>query len=286
MRMTPWITRFLTMRPLGSLPRFRTVSAERQVDPSYRYEGRLRQNETHFLFQYTLSGEGVFEDADGPRRVPAGSGFLCEVRDPAISYYYPPGATEPWDFLFVCFEGEPALLILRELVQRHGPVLHLPTDCSLLRRLTAWSSFDGISVSISAFAGAAVVFELLTTLGTNNETGPLHAPSSKVVADACVQFDVKVGSEVSVGTVAAELGVSREHLARVFRTELGQTPQQYLIRRKLLLACRLLKESRLSSKEICGRLGGVSHQHLIRLFRKELRMTPRQFRESGSIPLW
>ena len=121
-----WATRFETSRPLGSMPRLLTVAAERREGFSYRCEGRFRGSSPHCVFEYSLSGEGVFRDAAGEHRVPPGSGFLCDVSDPETSYYYPATGTTPWEFVFACFDGPAAFAMTKDLVKRYGPVFPLP----------------------------------------------------------------------------------------------------------------------------------------------------------------
>ena len=281
-----WITRFATIRPMPSLPRLSVVSCERQETPSYRYEGKFRQAETLIVFQYTLSGEGRFKSGKETVRITPGKGFLCEVYDPETSYFYPAGAVKPWEFIFITFSGTTAVSIVRDIIRRHDAVFELDPECKLIKRLMTWSAYDGTTVKISAPNGASLVFDLLMTLGEAREMHVLHSPSNRIVSEACTVIDGDISNGISVTGLAAKLSISREHLTRLFKTELGQTPHEYIARRKLLLACRLLKDSSLSGKVICERLGGITHQHFVRMFKKELKMTPSQFRKVGMIPMW
>lgn len=284
--MATWITRFTTIRPMVSFPRLSVISCERQDNPSYRYEGKLRQAEKLIVFQYTLFGEGRFRSGGVTSRMMPGKGFLCEVYDPETSYFYPTGATKPWEFIFITFSGFTAVATVRDIIHRHGAVFELDPECKLLKHLKTWSAYDGTSVKISAPDGASVVFELLTTLSESKEQHVLQNSSNRIVSGACDVIDNDISNGVSVTGLAAKLSISREHLTRLFKTELGQTPHEYIARRKLLLACRLLKDSSLSGKVICERLGGITHQHFVRMFKKELKMTPSQFRKVGMIPMW
>ena len=236
------------------------------------------------VFQYTLSGEGKFKDTSGTYSVPAGKGFLCEVSDAAVQYWYPRGAREPWTFIFATFEGSCALDILKEMTGRHGSLYEMPENGKLIRRLLAWKAYAGSTVRVSAPEGAAMVFELLTSLAESKETRVSVSASSRLVMAACDTIDEGPGNGKTVGAIAKHLMVSREHLSRLFKDEIGESLQGYLLKRRFQLACHLLKETELGEKDICERLGGISPQHLIRMFKKEMKITPRQFRASGVIP--
>ena len=58
-----WKTSFDTVRSLPGFVRLRTVASDTEFSPLYRNEGRLRQGEEYAVFQYSLSGEGIFENA-------------------------------------------------------------------------------------------------------------------------------------------------------------------------------------------------------------------------------
>ncbi|HBC87497.1 MAG TPA: hypothetical protein DCZ94_11125 [Lentisphaeria bacterium] len=281
--MIVWLTYFTTVRPMDSLPRLSAVSCERYDDPSYHFEGRTRRVERLMVFQYSLSGEGRFKDASGEHRIGPGKGFLCEVYDPAVSYFYPPGSMRPWEFIYITFYGA-ATGIVKDIVKRHGAIFELDLECKLIKQLKAFSVYDGTSVRISASAGASLVFELLMTLDGSRESFHEQSSSNRIVSEACTMIDDEIANGISVTSLAGKMEISREHITRLFKAELGQTPHDYIARRKLLLACRLLKDSNLSGKVICERIGGITHQHFVRMFKKEFKMTPSHFRKMGVLP--
>ena len=117
-----WTTSINVLRPLPSFPQTYTVASERQFDTGYRHEGRNRIREHHSIFKITLSGEGIFRDAQGEHRLPPGRGFLCTINDPETAYYYPADAREPWEFVYIGYGHGPATDMTRELVERHGAI--------------------------------------------------------------------------------------------------------------------------------------------------------------------
>ena len=99
-----------------------------------------------------------------------------------------------------------------------------------------------------------------------------------------VRACVKNGAHgpLQVGELALMVGVTREHLTRVFRHQLGLPPAQYLARQRMLVACDWLRDTPLTVKEVAFRLGFSAPHHFVRMFRRVLGTTPRQFRETGS----
>jgi len=282
--MVSWHTIFETFRPLASLPVLEDIAAERQTGPDYHLEGRYRAGDRNSIFKYTLRGEGRYRDASGEHRVPAGSGFLCEVRNPASAYYYPPNATAPWEFVFISFSGGGVTELIREMTARCGPVFTLPADRGAMAKILGWSAFGGTRVPVTPAAGAALVQELFTDLLASREsTAP--DPGNRLAAQAQEAIRAGLRGNLTVAGLARTLGVSREHLTRVFHDQLGQTPWQYILRQKMVLAGRLLKESRLSVKEIGDQVGGGSPALFGRRFKAVMHLSPGTFRKVGIVPV-
>lgn len=284
--MNLWGIQFRTVRPMRGFPVVLSVCSETQFDPGYRLLGKNRLKETHSIYKYTLEGVGGFSDRHGEHRLPAGVGFLSEIGDAETAYYYPEEGTEPWTFVYIAFRGPPATRMVRDLVERHGHIYPMPADEGIIRRLLNLRGQEAVGSVISAATGAQLVFDTLLALGASkerehaawHEEHPLVRRFERAVSD-------HIGRDVDVSEMAQEIGVSREHLTRVFREQTGMTPYAYLVRRKMLHACRLLKNTSLSAKEISGMLGYAFPAHFSRTFKRLLGMGPRQFREVGRVPL-
>lgn len=280
-----WQLRFETLQPLDPLPRLDIVAAEEQYDASYRHEGKNRGREKHCLFKYTLDGVGIFRDGRGEHRVPANHGFLCEICDPQTAYYYPADARGPWRFVYLCFTGEWVTEAVHALTRRHGGVFMLEPGSPVIRRMLAYEQEDGTHRAVTASEGARIVFDLLAALGMSREAGALNEPGNRLVRQAQEAIREHVADSINVADIAKMLTVSREHLTRMFKEQAGMTPHQFIVREKLLLACRLLKSTTLTNKEIAARLGFSTSAHFTRTFRRGLTMTPSQFRETGALPV-
>jgi len=279
-----WGVKFQTLRPMASLPRLITIVSEARCDASYLHEGRFRQGESHCLFQYTLEGEGRFRNASGEHILPAGAGFLCRIRDPRTAYFYPPGGRTPWQFVYACFDGAAADAIVTEMVGRYGPVYTLPADGAAASALLSWKQQDGATRILSAAEGARVVMDLLTALAERKELRLPEDPANALVLRAQRLVRANLHRPLNVSDLAEALDVSREHLTRLFRERTHQTPYRFIRREKMLLACRLLKDTSLTQKQIASRLGFGAAAHFSRTFRQVMRITPGRFRAVGVIP--
>jgi AraC-like DNA-binding protein len=78
--------------------------------------------------------------------------------------------------------------------------------------------------------------------------------------------------------VAASAGYSRYHFVRRFREVYGETPGQYLARRRIERARELLASANLTVTEICMLVGFSSLGTFCTRFKQQVGMTPTEFR--------
>ncbi len=277
-----WMTHFRIINPWESLPLPLGIGCETQTSPRYWMRGARRVAVDYCAFQYTLSGQGVFVDASGTHEVGAGQGFLFNTRDQEWEYGYPAGATEPWHFLYIEFTGGNALRIERELIRRQGPVFRLEGD-EIPAMLQEWRQDGWSTQELSAAAGALMVARLFSALAMVAEK-EIVAPLPLSLAARVRRYVGKhLETPITVSKMAAELGVSREHLSRCFQKETGISLYQYILSEKLEVARHQLRSTSLSSKEIAQRLGFNSRAQFARIFRQKLGQTPGHFRRGDPV---
>jgi AraC-like DNA-binding protein len=94
---------------------------------------------------------------------------------------------------------------------------------------------------------------------------------------------------LDVDTVAAQAGYSRYHFIRRFREAYGETPGQYLSRRRIERAQELLRSANLTVTEICMLVGFTSLGSFTTRFKQQVGMTPGEFRakarQDGPTPI-
>jgi AraC-like DNA-binding protein len=83
---------------------------------------------------------------------------------------------------------------------------------------------------------------------------------------------------IDLDAVAAHAGYSRYHFVRLFRAAYGQTPGQYLSRRRVERAEELLRTADLSVTEICMLVGFTSLGSFSSSFKKHTGLSPSEYR--------
>lgn len=112
--------------------------------------------------------------------------------------------------------------------------------------------------------------------------GALHP----AVSQALKILETRMAGEVTVAGVAEEVGVSHNHLTRLFRQHLGKTVVAYLIERRLERAEHLLKRSTMPVKQIAAQVGIPDLQAFNKAVRAKFGASPREVRAEANLEFW
>jgi AraC family transcriptional regulator len=139
----------------------------------------------------------------------------------------------------------------------------------------------GVTDLYAASAAEFIAVHLLTRHGT----APAPAPAvrdDRRVARVVDLLHASPHTPVTLAGLAAEAGLSRFHLLRLFRQHTGETPAQFHLRLRIELACRLLRTTRAGVSEIGPRCGFADSSHFARTFRRRTGVSPTEYRAQMS----
>ena len=248
----------------------------------------VRQNETYYydnakrdysgyLFQYTLNGQGVFEQREKTQDLVPGKAFL--VRMPEDSRYFLP-ADRPdarWEYLYVHFRGEAVLPFFDRIRQAFGPCFDLPADSvpvllwlNLHRELREGRQ-------LKSYEGGELIYRFLSALLRTLESPSLPEPSPAVAEALCYMKEHFAG-HFSMDELAARLGLSAAYFTRLFTRETGETPLASLTRIRLSRAVFLLLNTSLSIESIAVSCGFSCGNYFSKVFRKISGVSPSEYR--------
>jgi AraC-like DNA-binding protein len=279
-----WEVNFEIPARLPSLPYPGAVVEEVQQVPEYNIQCRTRKNMTGCQLSCTLEGEGIFRYKRQEYRLTPGMAFLQNHNDVNTAYYYPVNGRQPWRFLWFAFFSETVESMVREMVSRYGYIYRLPVDGGIVKKLKSFKSYRGTLQILSPLEAARVVMDILTGLDKHIEEKYVETSQSNLIRRTQAYIFENIGNDIGIDQIARDIGVSREHLARIFRQQLGQAPLEYLMKRKMELACKLLISTNLTCKEIAERIGYENSVSFNRAFKNLVKMPPGQLRELGYVP--
>ncbi|MBD2256037.1 AraC family transcriptional regulator [Pseudanabaena sp. FACHB-2040] len=90
--------------------------------------------------------------------------------------------------------------------------------------------------------------------------------------------------EISLGSIAAHLNMSRFHFCRLFKESMGVTPYQYLLQMRIEQAKHLLLKDNSRVAEVAVETGFADQSQLSRHFKRLVGISPKQFVQQSSNP--
>lgn len=120
------------------------------------------------------------------------------------------------------------------------------------------------------------------------ELAPGFAPvdaNHRLVRAALRKLEEDSLGETGVNELAGSLGVTDRHLRRVLRNVLGVTPIQVAQTQRLLLAKRLLTDTKLPVIDVAFASGFSSLRRFNTLFRERYRLAPTKMRRATRVPV-
>lgn len=254
--------------------------------PSYCFDNRTRGN--FCLLQYTIEGEGTFDDllTDQTIPLPAGTAFLITAPSPT-RYRIPHGGH--WKQAYALFSGAAAFHHCQQTQAACGMIFELgsnaPTSETVLQRLyeiNASTNADKIS-SRDFFSASDLTYQLLMHLRryAENHQSPVNQPASKSITPALKLIERRYSdSGLGVDELAASCNYSRYHFTRLFHSATGASPQALLIKTRLQHALRLLTNSELPAKQIAIQCGINDYSYFCLLFKRNYGLTPGSIRRN------
>ncbi len=109
---------------------------------------------------------------------------------------------------------------------------------------------------------------------------PKYQASDERISQALKIINTRIYTPITVDELARETCMSVGHFIRLFRGQVGCTPAQFLIERKMMKAKLMLATKSLMTKEIAYCLGYDDVSYFTRLFKKHVGTTPRLYRQS------
>jgi AraC family transcriptional regulator len=88
-----------------------------------------------------------------------------------------------------------------------------------------------------------------------------------------------LNQNLSLEMLAEQVGFSPYHFARLFRQTTGESPHQFVLRQRLAVAQRLLKETDLPLAHVASEVGIPNQSHFTQAFKRRWGITPLAYRQ-------
>lgn len=216
--------------------------------------------------------EGVLGHEVGDRKFLSGAGEVIVIPQVPWFRFFSPSPAESKRF---AFEVQGSLVpVLGERFGLSGPVVFRTERMELYRSLydrcleLFRAKRAGTETEVSSLC-----FRLLEMLGEEARPFPERRLQSRL--NPVLEYVQRhPDADLSCTALARHFGCSTPTLNRLFRSVLGESPQNYVLRYRMSQADHLLRTGEDSVKEISGRLGFRNPFYFTRVFRGYFGVTP------------
>ena len=141
--------------------------------------------------------------------------------------------------------------------------------------------------SIGHFRSKLLLADLLLEIAELSENGgiiegeAIASPQEKRVSDIVDYINFNYNSQVTLDELCNSFYINKYYLCHIFKDITGMSVIDFINRKRLAEAEKLLKYTDYNITEISHMVGFNSISHFISLFRKKHDLTPKAFRNSG-----
>lgn len=240
--------------------------------------------EGHTLSLYLQGGDGTWR-VDGQRRS-GWAGALCLMPQGHISEWE---ITQPFRFVHLYLPDTEMRRLYAEMLDRDArevsfPELTFAEDAQLaqgLRRLA--EAVQGNDNLMAAEVMTELVALLFASPWSEGRSAQLvkGGLSSHIRRRAVDYLEAHLDAPIRLQELAELANLSEFHFQRMFRASLGVSPHDWLARRRVEQAKRLLRDGDDPIVQIAAACGFSSQSHLSRAFKDGTGQTPAAYRRAG-----
>lgn len=256
-----------------------------QCKPSNSFGPAARN---HYLFHYVISGTGTLmsDDSKGHTQtyhIKSGQGFMIF---PGQINTYIADQNLPWEYTWVEFDG----LRAKGAVESAGfskdqPIYHARSkdlrEEMMKEMLYLVEHKDMPPLHLIGHVYLFLDFLMRSTVHmTAAKGGRLR---DFYVKEALTFMEQNFQNDISVEDIAATCGLNRSYFGKIFKEELGKSPQEFLLNYRMIKAAELLKLTRLSIGDVSNAVGYVNQLHFSRAFKNMYGLSPREWRNQNRI---
>lgn len=256
-----------------------------QCRPLHSYGPHTRN---HYLFHYILSGEGTFYCENKPGysteyHVKAGCGFLIE---PGVITTYRADRLNPWEYAWLEFDGLRARGFMNQAgLSAKSPILipTTPEGGAALKEEMLSIIHNAHALPLELIGHLYLFISRMLECSPNCKKTQRGHISEFYTREAISYIEQNYAKNITVEDMASMCNLDRSYFGKVFKENMGQSPQEFLIQYRMSRAVELLTGTDLSIAEIGQSVGYQNQLHFSRAFKSVHGIPPRTYRQNNKI---
>ena len=215
-----------------------------------------------YVLHYVTTGSGYYHMNGIKRAVTSGDIFVSRS---GYATSYIADSADPFTYIWVSFECTDTFSVLLT-----EDVFSAPWAYPIFQRIIAANQTAAAELTI-----CAQIFEFFALLSSTQTSRIAH--TEDYVGRAINYIQTNFAEPIQLSGIAAALGLSRNYFCRLFKKQVGLSPQEYLVTYRLETAAKLLTEQGLSQKEAATRVGYPDVYTFSRMFKRKFGIPPGEY---------
>ena len=243
-----------------------------KCEPSHSYGPALRD---HYLMHYILKGKGTFSANGKSYVLNENQGFLIH---PNIITYYEADEKEPWTYTWVGFRGIKAEVLLENAGLDMDTPIFTYEGHALKAYFEAFRVSENYKFSYDLRLQGYLSILLSELIEQNKGNTTQKSSQKEIYIKKTIQFiETNYSRTISIDSLSKYLGLNKNYFSTLFKEEMGQSPQEYIIKYRINKACQLLENKDLSISQVSRSVGYSDPLGFSKIFKKLKGVSPKNW---------
>lgn len=250
-----------------------------QSSDSYYCDGMNRQNETgNCIFQYTLSGNGIYEINGISYTLQEGTAFIAQI--PSCHSYYLPTNNEKWEFMFFTLYGDYVSKEWKMLQEMFGCVFTLKKDSDIIQYLSDTYLQATNNEINDGYQTSCIAYEFLMKL-TQSLAYPVanELTLNNKLDESIIFIKNNLHNNLNLDDIAQSIQMSKYHYIHTFTKYKGISPWNYVTKLRIEHSIKLLLTTKESLEVISTQVGYSNANYFNKVFCKYVGLAPGKLRK-------
>ena len=231
-----------------------------------------------YLFLVVLSGKGTVSYGETAYSVTAQDCLLLDCRQ---EYRHISSADDPWELLWLHFNGPQAFPYFQYVVQKNGYCFRTSQLTSITESIRELIRLNAQVTEHSDIISSHLIVSILTMSVTGCQKYAAHkAPTGtrEKLYQILTYINEHFTEPVNLDSLAGHFYISKYHLSREFKKEYNQTIIQYVLNKRITYAKELLRFTDMNIGEVARKCGIGDMNYFNKAFRKVEGSTASEYR--------
>ena len=242
----------------------------------------------HYLFHYILSGKGMLranDERENMQEFHLGQdcGFIIE---PNYVNTYAADKYDPWEYIWIEFGGLRAKECIEAAGVSYKNPVYIPDtkeNGDALKEEMLFLINRGNCSSMEQIGHLYLFLDKLIRYSSTRRKQQGGKMSDFYAKEVISFIEGNYSQNITVEDMATRCKLDRSYFGKVFKSVIGQSPQEFLIQYRMAKAAEFLTTTSYPIGQIGIKVGYPNALHFSRAFKSVYQMSPREYRQMNRL---